>query len=125
MMDAALRNTQLAVERPDLPATSVIRVAGELTGAVGPRLRRVLDKILRGGRVERVVIDLANVRWFEVAGVAVLHDVQYRLDKVGVRLVLVGIDAHRPAFPRRIDNAFEGFETVADLEEALMPTVPA
>ncbi len=121
-----LRRTQFLVEPPH-QGVAVIRVAGELTGAMGPRLLRLLDESVRRPtrRTVRVIVDLANVRSFEVEGVALLHSARRQLDEVGVRLVIAGLDAHRPALPDRIDHALEGLDTVSELEDALAPGVPA
>lgn len=120
-----LPRTQFLVE-PPREGTAVIRVAGELTGEMGPRLLRLLDESVRrpAGRTVRVIVDLANVRSFEVEAVALLHSARLQLDEAGVLLVLAGLDAHRRALPDRIDHALEGLDTVSELEDVLGPGVP-
>lgn len=110
-----LRRSQLTVE-PAREGTAVIRVAGELNGALGPRLGRLLDAMATG--THRVLVDLANVRAFEVEGVRVLRVARDRLDETGVRLVLSGLAGHRSALPGLIEEALAGLDTVAELEEA-------
>jgi len=113
-----LRRTQIAVD-PTKAGTSVVRVAGELTAAAGTRLLRLLSATVTTHQTVRVLVDLANVRAFDVEGVAVLHAARDRLDESSVRLVLAGLDAHRAALPGRIGDAFGEFETIAELEEGL------
>jgi anti-anti-sigma factor len=112
-----LPTCQLSVD-PPTGRTAIVRVAGEFTAGSARRLYRVLERVADGG-IGQVVVDLANVRWFELEAVAVLGEVRRRLDTAGTHLVLVGLDAHRPALPQRIDDAFNDFDTVADLDRAL------
>jgi len=121
LIDFAPR-TQFAVD-PVRAGTSVVRVAGELTAATGPRLRRLLDRAAdqEGGPV-RLLVDLANVCVFDVEGVEALRAARDRLGRTGVNLVVAGLDGHRRALPGRIRTALDGFETVADLEDALAGT---
>lgn len=111
------RPIQLVVE-PSYRGTSVVRVAGELTAAAAPRLLRLLNEVSGGPGRTTVFVDLANVRSFEVGGVEMLHQARRCLGEAGVRLVLANLDGHRRALPRRICDALDGLDSVADLEEA-------
>jgi anti-anti-sigma factor len=119
LMDFAPR-TQFSVD-PMQAGTSVVRVAGELTAATGPRLRRVLDRAAARGQV-RLLVDLANVCAFDVEGIEVLRAARDRLDRRGVQLVVAGLAGHRRALPGRIRTALDGLETVGDLEDAVTGT---
>jgi anti-anti-sigma factor len=115
------RRMQLAVE-PVVDGVVAVRVAGELTAATGPRLLRLLDSLVEragsGRPARRLLVDLANVRWFESDGVAVLRHVRRSGATGGVRLVVSGVEGHRFALPRRVDQALSEFDTVPTLEAA-------
>jgi anti-anti-sigma regulatory factor len=111
-----LQGIQLAVESPR-EDTWVIRAAGDLTAVTGRRLRALLDRNLATSTTT-VVVDLGNVRSFEVEGIEIHRHAGRRLGHAGVRLVLAGLDAHRGALPGRIGRALDVFDTVPGLEEA-------
>jgi len=117
-MDFAPR-TQFAVD-PIREGKSVVRVAGELTAETGPRLLRLLDRAADPARgTVRVFVDLANVWAFDVEGVEALRTARERLDGTGVDMVLTGLAGHRRALPGRVGRVLDGFETAADLDDAV------
>lgn len=111
------RPMQLAVESP-CRGTSVVRVAGAFTAAAAPRLLRLLNEVSCRPGSKTVFVDLGNVLSFEVGGVEVLHQSRRCLRAAGVRMVLANLDGHRRALPRRICDALDGLDSVADLEDA-------
>lgn len=113
-----MHTCQLAVDRP-LGATAVVRVAGELTVSAAVRLEGLLDRVAAGG-TGRVVVDLANVRWFAHAAVTDLDRTRRRLASSGTVLVLVGLDDRRSALPGDVGEALRAFVTLGDLERAAM-----
>lgn len=114
MVTEHLFRMQLAVET-FADGACAVNVAGELTGATGPRLLRLLDQLLvrmaADGSQGRLMVDLANVRRFELDGLAALRHAHHRGAEGGVRLVLRGVDDHRSALPRRIDQALDQFDS--------------
>jgi hypothetical protein len=121
-MDPA-RVLQLMVE-PTVGGVAGIRVAGELTADGGLRLLRLLDDVVwraeaRGG-ISHLLVDLANVRTFEIDGIRVLRHARLSSARAGVQLLLAGIDGHRSALPHRVAAALAEFVTVASIDDVLV-----
>lgn len=98
----------LAVEEPS-PGVVVVRVAGELNRATGPRLARLLDAQLDrcvaahhpsttvDGRAH-LIVDLDGVRNF-TGGLPVLRHAQYTADEADVPMHLTGLAARADLLP--------------------------
>jgi hypothetical protein len=118
-MDPA-RVLQLMVE-PTVGSVAGVRVAGELTADGGLRLLRLLDDVVRRaevrGGISHLLVDLANVRAFEIEGIRVLRHARLSSARVGVQLLLSGIDGHRSALPHRVEAALAEFATVATIDD--------
>jgi anti-anti-sigma regulatory factor len=102
---------QLAVEVCSRGA--VVRAAGELDGCSGPRLVRVLGAAARRGGV--LVVDLAQIRWFDTAGIEALR----RGRPVGVELYLTGIADRRALLPGDVAGLLDEFDMVRTAEQVL------
>ena len=117
------RWTQFAVEDAG-PATVVVRVAGELSGAAGVRLaalvdRRVPARVVPASGARRVVVDLGAVRSFHADGVEPLRRAGVRLGEAGVSLLLTGLDGRRELLPGRVDVALGAFGVLDRPEDDL------
>jgi anti-anti-sigma regulatory factor len=117
----------LAVEHP-APGIVVVRVAGVLNRATGPRLARLLDVITGGrGRPRHVVVDLGDVRAFAVAGLDVLRHAEYGCRSLGVGLHVCGLAAREELLPAAVVERLAGlpsFPTVECAVAALAAPVP-
>lgn len=118
-----MHTCQIAVDA-SVGRTAVVRVAGELAIASAARLGRVLDRVAAGG-ISRVVVDLANVRWFDPAAVGALDHTRRRLGDEGVVMVLVGLDDRRAALPGRIGDAIDRFSAVREVGRVVADDVRA
>lgn len=118
-MDPA-RVLQLMVE-PMVGGVAGVRVAGELTADGGLRLLRLLDDVVRRaearGGISHLLVDLANVRQFEIDGIRVLRHARLSSARAGLRLLLSGMDGHRSALPHRVEAALAEFVTVATIDD--------
>jgi anti-anti-sigma factor len=65
----------------------LVRVDGQLDGALAPALHAALEEALAGG-VRTFVIDLADVPAIDGGGVAVIAAIAHRLEHLPGRLVL-------------------------------------
>ena len=108
---------QLAVEICSRGA--VVRAAGELSGGSGPRLVRVLGSAARRGGV--LVVDLAQIRWFDTAGIEALR----RGRPADVHMYLTGIADRRALLPGDVAGMLDEFDMVRTAEQVLDEPAPA
>ena len=87
----------LRIGRPRRPGGAWLRVTGELDLASSPLFARELDTTLDTGE-EDVHVDLARLRFIDLAAARVLHERARELEAAGRRLVL----HHPPALARRL-----------------------
>jgi anti-sigma B factor antagonist len=80
------------------PRTVLVRVAGEIDLGTARKLDEVLQSSV-GGEVDEVVVDLAAVTFFSVAGLNSLVRARLLADTAGARLT---IDAERSPAVRRL-----------------------
>ena len=114
----------LAVERP-APGIVVVRVAGVLNRATGPRLARLLDVIIGGGhRPRHVVVDLGDVRAFAVAGLDVLRHGEYGCHRLGIGLHVSGLAAREELLPAAVVERLAGLPGFPTVERAVAALAP-
>ena len=107
---------QLAVEVGARGA--VVRAAGELSGGSGPRLVRVIRAAARRGRV--LVVDLAQIRSFDTAGIEALR----RAKPDDVDMYLTGIADRWALLPGDVAGMLDGFDMVRTAEQVLEEDAP-
>lgn len=82
--------TYLTVSVREQDHSVVIELDGELDLGSSPQLEQAIDYAQRD-RPELVVIDLANLRFTDMAGLRVLMRAQDQTDRSGGRLVLANV----------------------------------
>ena len=75
-----------------------VRLAGDLDMPATFRLEPEIDRLLPGDGVRRLVMDLADVRFMDSAGLGALLSIQERAEGLGIEMTLT--DPSRPV--RRI-----------------------
>ena len=78
--------------RPDF---CVVRASGDLDRTTAPTLTRHLQE-QTAGRPRDLVLDLAEVRFLDAAGVAVIVNAQHNRHGIHGRLRLTGVTGNRP-----------------------------
>lgn len=98
----------------------VAKVRGAMDYASQPELRERLRQVI--ALAERaVVLDLADVRFCDTAGLNVLLGTRREVDRAAVVLVLASVPGPlgRLLEMTRVDRVLRVFDTVADAEAAL------
>lgn len=111
---------QLAVERS--ARGHVVRAAGELSARTGGRLVRLVDRLVgdtpRPAAPRALVIDLAQIRSFDTAGVEALRRAHGRAVSAGIGLYLTGLDGRRSLLPHDVDGLLDRLPVVATADVA-------
>lgn len=102
---------QLAVETHT--RGTVVRAAGELNAGAAPWLLRVLTALSRRRPV--LVVDLAQIRWFDTAGIEALRRARRR----NVDLYLTGIADRLALLPGDVAELLDEFPVVRNAEQVL------
>jgi anti-sigma B factor antagonist len=66
-------------------------LAGELDMAATFKLEPELDRLLSGREVRRLVLDVANVRFIDSAGLGALLSIRERTKQLGINMTLVNV----------------------------------
>ena len=107
-------STQLAVRSTSDPATAVIEVAGDVTGASeGPLMDAYATAAGSGAR--RIVLDFSKLDYMNSGGIGLLVTLLVRVQRQGQRLLAVGLNEHyRQIFAlTRLDEAIGIHDTEA------------
>ncbi len=81
-------------------AGTLVRVSGDVDLQTSPTLRDKLLSLLETTAAKRLVIELSSVAYMDSSGVGTLVDLKRRVEKVGGKVLLVGMQA-------RVRNVFE------------------
>jgi anti-anti-sigma regulatory factor len=123
---------QLAVERSRRGV--VVHAAGELSGRTSARLLRLLDDLVRGSRRPAgrrapgadplLVVDLAQIRSFDPAGIDALRRARDHGRLAGVGLYLTGLSGRQALLPGDVAGMLSAFAILPTVEQALgtLPT---
>lgn len=97
----------------------VVQAAGELDRSTTPRLRAIMQGVLRGPR-RLVVLDLTGITFFGVSGTHLLLDVLH----LAGNAVTVRIVAHARATltPLRVTEVLDSLDLYPTLDRALHPS---
>jgi anti-sigma B factor antagonist len=82
--------TARAAERSDGTCVEVA-VGGDFDMAATFKLEPEVDRLLAETRVRRLVVDLADARFIDSAGVGTLLSIRERTDQLGVELIIANV----------------------------------